>query len=1081
MAFPIVDIDKISPQPEEPPKELTSPWAATPWEWAKKETPITEAHAKVVEIAGKGLEYAMLPFTATGIARKELDQPWYLPTYKSLPADWYEPEEVRKRYPGGEKYQEYAKLPWQEQLKYEAPMWGLTAIIPGATQARTALAPTAAAGGIRGGAATVGRAALAPLAGAETVAGAGLKYGVGIPLKYVAVKAPQAAVKKAFDVALNRGLDYWLVKQGIRAEHANKVLAYFLKRNEYKLFNYAKANLQKRIHSKMNQATAEKAAAQAADDTIKQMEPKLLQAVRETKPLELPSGVKPTTKPTIPKAEVGVPKAVTTVAEAVTPKVAPAMLENKLPYLTPDLTKYKAKKQALSVADELAEHLGVTPPKYPVITGDTFSKSLKQRVIDRLGGVLARTYRTERLLLRADSFVENGKMQQAFWQPIEKATNRKISGIYTTTDEFKGFVKQNNIDLAKMVSQKTEIDGITLTSAERIGVYLHSLNADNVVHLVFGNNIPVATIDKIVASLTPEERAIAEYFHTYFKAEGPKVSEIHEQMTGKPMDIVDDYFPIQIQRAAEKIGELEFNQIVIDEKKLRYASKWASSKVRKGFTLPRTGKAMQPIKLDAFNIWSKHLEGVEHYKNFSPVIRDLQWLLTNPKLKRSIVQKQGLPTYQVYDQWLKDVAQTNPLRVSNHAEGMLRQLRVNAVTAVLGLNLTTAMKQFPSFISGMAEIGELPALKGLMTSLRYPKETEQLLKQYAPQIYKRHFEREIAEAEALKKISARVMGKLSARQVFMFLTTTMDRTAVRGLWRGGFDKMVQRGATAEDAAEYATKAIRKTQPYFNVKDIPEYWRSGEFMKALTMFTNQLNQYWNYHIFDIYGKAKAGQISKSKALIKILETFIIPALVIGMISASHPPRNREDVTKSLAGMALAEVPIVGSWLSNAIRGFYGNQGVITLELLERLQNFAFQANKGEWDKVALMAPEVAGYALGIPVAQPRRTINSMVNLATGKSDDWSELIWGEYTREKARVDPYKQIEDEVWSKYPGLQKLSDKIKDLERTDPRRARELLYENPEVGSQILTARREIARLQAGLEREEAIKEREKALAGR
>jgi hypothetical protein len=976
------------------------------------------------------------------------------------PLQEFEEEEVMTYAPGGEKYEEYEELPWWQQALYELPAWAISSGV-GASGVRAALAPTVAKGGIRGGAAATARGALLPIEAAERGAGLLVKGAIQLPLKGISIGS-----KKIFDIALNKGLDKILVREGIRGNQANKVLAYFLERNDRKLFTYAQNNLLKRVHPNMAQSAAEKGATMAAEDTVKQAEPLLLQATKEFK------AIKPEVKVT-PKVEpLGL--------ELSKPSTKAMPLENKLPYQLPELSRYKAKKQALAVADELAESLGSQPSKYPPVTEVTFKKPIRQRMSDKLGGILARTYRVERLLLRADNFTENGKMQQAFWRPVEVATNRKITEIDGAYNDFKSFIEESGIGLPELITQKTVIDGIPLTTSERIGIYLHSLNNDNLVHVVFGNNIPMKTIDRVVASLTPEERAVAGYFQKYFENEGPKISEIHKQMTGKPMDVVENYFPIQIQRKADEIGELEFNQIIVDEKKLRYASKWASSRIRKGFTLPRTGKAMQPVDLDAFNVWVKHLEGASHYTNFSPIVRDLQWLLTNPKLKRSIIQEQGLPVYQVYDKWLKDIAQTNPLKVTSHGESIVRQMRVNAVTAVLGFNLTTAMKQFPSFITGMAEIGEVDALKGLFTALTDWKETDELLKKFAPQIYKRHFEREIAEAEALKKVSAKVMGKLSTRQVFMFLTTTIDKIAVRGLWRGGFDKMIGQGATEEEAAEYASKAIRKTQPYFGAKDLPEYYRSGEMLKALTMFTNQLNQYWNYYIFDIYGKTKAGHISKAQALKRIIEAFIIPALVIGAISDSHLPRKKEDYMRSLGGMALATVPLIGSVLSSAIRGFYGSQGIITLELLDRLQNFAYQANKGKWDKVGWMAPELVGYAGGIPVAQPRRTIQAMINIASGKSDDWLELIWGEYTREKARIDPYQQIEDEIWAQYPGLKGKSDKIKQMEKTDPVKARQMLYEDPD-GSRILEARRRIAIAQNELKREESLEERQKITAGR
>ena len=81
-----------------------------------------------------------------------------LPWYQKPTAGWAPTPEV---------YEEFQSLPWQKQLLYEAPFWGMQAIVPGAMQVRAALAPTAARGGIRGAAAAVTRGALRPVAAIE--------------------------------------------------------------------------------------------------------------------------------------------------------------------------------------------------------------------------------------------------------------------------------------------------------------------------------------------------------------------------------------------------------------------------------------------------------------------------------------------------------------------------------------------------------------------------------------------------------------------------------------------------------------------------------------------------------------------------------------------------------------------------------------------------------------------------------------------------------------------------------------------------------------------------------------------------
>ena len=60
-----------------------------------------------------------------------------------------------------------------------------------------------------------------------------------------------------------------------------------------------------------------------------------------------------------------------------------------------------------------------------------------------------------------------------------------------------------------------------------------------------------------------------------------------------------------------------------------------------------------------------------------------------------------------------------------------------------------------------------------------------------------------------------------------------------------------------------------------------------------------------------------------------------------------------------------------------------------------------------------------------------------------------------------LEPYFEIENQIWSQLPGLKQISDQIKILERTDPRGARRALFQYP----QIVMARQRIAILKKRL----------------
>ena len=81
------------------------------------------------------------------------------------------------------------------------------------------------------------------------------------------------------------------------------------------------------------------------------------------------------------------------------------------------------------------------------------------------------------------------------------------------------------------------------------------------------------------------------------------------------------------------------------------------------------------------------------------------------------------------------------------------------------------------------------------------------------------------------------------------------------------------------------------------------------------------------------------------------------------------------------------------------------------MLEGVNRASYDISKGEWEKIILQIPELAGYAVGYPVAQPRRTIKAFIDLAQGNTDDFLSLIWGTWAREQSaknsqKIEPFR---------------------------------------------------------------------------
>jgi hypothetical protein len=222
------------------------------------------------------------------------------------------------------------------------------------------------------------------------------------------------------------------------------------------------------------------------------------------------------------------------------------------------------------------------------------------------------------------------------------------------------------------------------------------------------------------------------------------------------------------------------------------------------------------------------------------------------------------------------------------------------------------------------------------------------------------------------------------------------------------DALTNKNMTHAQAVDYAEDVIERTQPVFSVKDVAEAYRSSEFWKMITMYTNQLNQNFNYAIHDVFGAARAGAIKKSEAVERLVLGLIVPAMLIGAIGRSRPADDLEELFGDISNQAVMALPMMGREMAAALKGIYGMSPPATLSLLEEGRNIVYYATVSkDWEKVLEATTQAGAYALGVPGISMKRTIlNTWKQLADNaeyKSFDMWQLIVGEYVREEAMQD------------------------------------------------------------------------------
>lgn len=706
-------------------------------------------------------------------------------------------------------------------------------------------------------------------------------------------------------------------------------------------------------------------------------------------------------------------------------------LQHQLPHTDLSLAPKQQVKMVQQTAVELVDWMGVvakakikSPVEYAKAM-DLATTTLRQRLKGRVSDYIIKSSRPERLLEKMDAFKSNGKMWKTFYEPLDASVQSALKQYAAGLDALKILGdKVGGKGIQSLYQLGSEATGIKLgkmplSKLDKIAIYLYMKQPTALSHLphTYGLRAGRATSFKqlkvIADSLTLEEKMIADTLGKIARLGQRGMQASYRYSYGKEVKLEPNYFPVKILRGpladigwgmpAKGMSPQSLARIL-------FGGAFPTARIPKGFVRARTGRAIEALDRNIIDVLVSRARDVSYFNKVQPVVMDLQKLLGKgvgaKRLAVAIKQTQGNATYKVLQKYLLDTANPNWLKGAKDLEGTIRHLRSNTVVAFLGWNAVSSMKQLASWMLGATREGFKPAVKGLLGYVRDPKKTDMLLKRWAPEIHLRGkalgsaLEREFAEIAA-SRMAAKGAAKAywTVKDTALSLIRMTDKLAVRGLWQGAFDKMIQQGATEKEAAAYASKVIRQTQPFFSAKDLAHYWRGGELNKMLTIFTNQLNQNFNYIMYDIIGPYKAGVISRKVVLDRLMKGIVTQALIIGTISRSRPAQDLKEIRDDLAWQATAQIPLWGSMLSSGLKGFTGS-GVVSLEFLGALQQAVYNANKGDWDKLGKSSLKMGALGAGVPYAQPKRTIEGILDLASGKSDDWLRLIWSEWVREQA---------------------------------------------------------------------------------
>jgi len=390
---------------------------------------------------------------------------------------------------------------------------------------------------------------------------------------------------------------------------------------------------------------------------------------------------------------------------------------------------------------------------------------------------------------------------------------------------------------------------INMTRGDRMSLILHASSAENTSNIInngfnFTTNlsrqpfkISKEDFRAIVDSASETEKriayAIARYLNTVNKN---MINATSVDLDGFEIATVDNYWtlrrnPLYIKRDPSKLRK-NFTQATLEGM---------------GILKERTGAQMPVVVEDALSQFYKLIRQSSSYAGLAKPLRNAKMLLMDREFKRDVIQRFGRHYWDSLDNYIRQIED------NSHKLGNVDKLGTELINkldlALLGMNPSVALKQFPSFLLAMTEMEPRYILSALTHGVG--AETKAEISRWSPQLARRlegRITRELGELGQVGSVRRFWTGQSPISHHVLDPIRLMDTQAIGRIWHAVKAEVRAKSPdlTGDEymkaVARRAEKVIRRTQPTWDMKDRSAIARSqSTFVRLLTKYTSQRNK------------------------------------------------------------------------------------------------------------------------------------------------------------------------------------------------------------------------------------------------
>jgi len=699
--------------------------------------------------------------------------------------------------------------------------------------------------------------------------------------------------------------------------------------------------------------------------------------------------------------------------------------EGNLDFLPPDFFTDFGKKtldeMSLSEVDQLRDQIrvlatvGATKAKLLAIRGEKDFQSRLTNIIKTVYDRIGKTEQVEGEVRPLVSRAERGMIKEIkdqidsyfaihrkiefvclalqinndIFETMQEGINKELTTGEEVYEKLKDAFALISKDLNSMIKDEVEIDGISLTRQQMIGVALNNGNPGNRQRLIDGNKFTIEQVRAIEKELKPNERQFVERVFEIIDSLFPKTVQVTKKLYGiKPRGIEGKYFPIVADKELSKEAKLREAQRDL------FQDVFHVTFVERGFTKERTG-GRAPINLNAFDVIFKHIDSVIHYNSLAIPVRDIQKIITNPRFRKSITEAMDENVYNQFPSWLRDISNPRGLQASNTMDKISQFLRHNATAAILGHRLTVSLLQGGSFTQTINEIGLPNSIHGITQFYKNPKGAIEFVYSKSPIMKNRkhRFDREIRDWLKTKEAVKITQGKKSYTEMLFELIRGVDFITTMPSWIGAYEKNLRETQNPEGAARYADGVVRRTQPAAAMENLSAVMRGSQTQKLFTSFMTHFSNMHNQLVLamDNLKYSKNHPLRKSANFARSMWwVWIAPSLLAGWVRSGFKLDDWRRYAQELVLYPFTGMFLIRDLMGAIVKGFdFGAPpGLSAFKEL----SYAFKGKRGR-TKIKHGAKAI-GLLTGKIPTQWVDTIEGFIDLINEETQDFRRLIWSE---------------------------------------------------------------------------------------